>query len=233
MATRIDSRSVVSPKAQIGEDVSVGPFSVIEDDVIVGNGTTIGSGALIANGSRIGRECRIHHGAVLGTAPQDLKFRGEVTTLEIGDHTTIREYATLNRGTKEHWKTVVGNHCFFMAYAHVAHDCTIGNHVILANSVNMGGHVVIEDHAVVGGVVAIHQFSHIGRHSMVGGGFRVTKDVPPFVLAGSEPLAFTGLNTIGLKRRNFPVDIQPLSVHAGSLRLRHQHQLRLRGFAGF
>ncbi len=199
----IHSTALVSPKAQIGDNVSIGPFTIVEDDVIIGAGTTIASNALIAGGTRLGRECRVHHGAVLGTVPQDLKFRGEITTLEIGDHTTIREYATLNRGTNDRWKTTVGNHCFIMAYAHVAHDCAIGNHVILANSVNMGGHVIIEDHAVVGGVVAVHQFSHIGRHGMVGGGFRVTKDVPPYVLAGSEPLAFQGLNVVGLRRRNF------------------------------
>jgi UDP-N-acetylglucosamine acyltransferase len=203
MSTTIDSHALVSPKAQIGDNVTVGPFTVIEDDVIIGSGTTIGSHALMANGTRIGEECRIHHGSVLGTVPQDLKFRGEMTVLEVGDHTTIREYVTMNRGTTDRWKTTVGNHCFIMAYAHVAHDCAIGNHVILANTVNMGGHVVIEDHAVVGGIVAIHQFSHIGRHAMIGGGFRVTKDVPPYVLAGSEPLAFNGLNIIGLKRRNF------------------------------
>jgi len=204
MSTIIDSHALVSPKAQIGENVTIGPFSVIEDDVIIGSGTVIGSHALLANGTRIGKECRVSHGAVLGTPPQDLKFRGEVTTLEIGDHTVMREYVTVNRGTNDRWKTTIGNHCFMMAYSHVAHDCSLGNHVILANTVNMGGHVVIEDHAVVGGIVAIHQFSHIGRHAMIGGGFRVTKDVPPYVLAGSEPLAFNGLNIIGLKRRNFP-----------------------------
>jgi UDP-N-acetylglucosamine acyltransferase len=204
MSTSIHSSAVVSPKAQVGENVVIGPFTIIEDDVVIGSGTTIGSNVLVANGARIGKECRLHHGAVLSSPPQDLKFRGEITTLEVGDHTIVREYATLNRGTHERWKTTVGNHCFIMAYAHVAHDCTVGNHVILANSANMGGHVVIEDNAVVGGVVAIHQFSHIGRHSMIGGGFRVTKDVPPYVLAGQEPLAFNGLNVIGLKRRNFP-----------------------------
>lgn len=203
MAISIHNASCVSPKAQIGESVSVGPFTVIEDDVVIGSGTTIGANVLVANGARIGKECRIHHGAVLSTPPQDLKFRGEVTTLEVGDHTIIREYVTLNRGTNERWKTTIGNHCFIMAYAHVAHDCSVGNHVILANAVNMGGHVVIEENAVVGGVVAIHQFSHIGRHSMIGGGFRVTKDVPPYVLAGQEPLAFNGLNVVGLRRRNF------------------------------
>ncbi|OLD81758.1 MAG: acyl-[acyl-carrier-protein]--UDP-N-acetylglucosamine O-acyltransferase [Ignavibacteria bacterium 13_1_40CM_2_61_4] len=204
MSVTVHSTAVVSPKAQLADNVSVGPFTVIEDDVVIGAGTAVASHVLIANGSRIGKECRIHHGAVLGTFPQDLKFRNEITTLEVGDFTTIREYATLNRGTHERWKTVVGSHCFMMAYSHVAHDCVVGNHVILANSVNMGGHVVIEDHAVVGGIVAIHQFSHIGCHSMIGGGFRVTKDVPPYVLAGQEPLAFTGLNLVGLKRRNFP-----------------------------
>ena len=204
MSVTVHSTAVISPKAQLGDNVSVGPFTVIEDDVTIGSGTAIASHALIANGSRIGKECRVHHGAVLGTLPQDLKFRNEITTLEVGDYTTIREYATLNRGTHERWKTTVGSHCFMMAYSHVAHDCEIGSHVILANSVNMGGHVVIEDHAVVGGIVAIHQFTHIGCHSMIGGGFRVTKDVPPYVLAGQEPLAFTGLNLVGLKRRNFP-----------------------------
>lgn len=204
MSMTIDSHAIVSPKAQLGENVSVGPFAIIEDDVIIGSGTTIGSNVLIANGARVGKECRIHHGAVLGTNPQDLKFHGEVSTLEVGDHTTIREYATLNRGTHVHGKTTVGSHCFIMAYTHVAHDCTVGNHVILANAVNMAGHVVIEDYVVVGGLVGIHQFERIGRHAMIGAGFRAMKDVPPYVLAGQEPLAFIGLNIVGLKRRNFP-----------------------------
>ena len=203
MSAVIDPQAVVSSKAQLEENVSVGPFSVIEDDVFVGNGTTIASNTLIANGTRIGKECHIHHGAVLGTIPQDLKFHGEITTLEIGDHTTVREYATLNRGTHVRGKTSIGSHCFIMAYAHIAHDCAIGNHVILANSVNMAGHVVIEDYVVVGGVVPIHQFTRIGRHAMIGGGFRVPKDVPPYVLAGKEPLSYNGLNVVGLKRRNF------------------------------
>ena len=204
MSTTIDPHAIVSPKAQLGENVMVGPFSVIEDDVVIAAGTSISSHALIAGGTRIGKECRIHHGAVLGTNPQDLKFHGEISTLEIGDHTTVREFATLNRGTHARGKTTIGNHCFIMAYAHVAHDCSIGNHVILANAVNMAGHVVIEDYVVVGGLVAIHQFERIGRHAMIGGGFHATKDVPPFVLAGQEPLSFNGLNIVGLKRRNFP-----------------------------
>jgi UDP-N-acetylglucosamine acyltransferase len=201
--TTIDPRAVVSPKANLGENVTVGPFAVIEDDVVVGSGTTIGSHALLATGTRVGRDCRIHHGAVLGTQPQDLKFHGEVTTLDVGDATTIREYATLNRGTADRGRTTVGSHCFIMSYAHVAHDCSVGNHVILANSVNMAGHVVIEDYVVIGGLVPIHQFVRVGRHAMIGGGFRVAKDVPPYILAGHEPLAFQGLNIVGLKRRNF------------------------------
>jgi UDP-N-acetylglucosamine acyltransferase len=203
MSITVHPQSIVSPKARIADGVTVGPFTVIEDDVEIGSGTVIGSNALIANGARIGEECRIHHGAVLGTPPQDLKFRGEVTTLQVGHHTTVREYVTMNRGTHHSGTTIVGNNCFLMAYAHVAHDCVVGSHVILANSVNMGGHCVIGDNAVIGGIVAIHQFSHVGRHSMIGGGFRVTKDVPPYVLAGSEPLAFIGLNIVGLRRRNF------------------------------
>jgi len=217
MSTTIHPTAIVSPKAKLGDNVSVGPFTIIEDDVVAGDGTSISSNAFLASGTRLGRECRVHHGAVLGSPPQDLKFRGEITTLEIGDHTVIREYVTMNRGTHDRWKTTVGNHCFLMAYAHVAHDCIVGNHVILANSVNMGGHVIIEDHAVVGGIVAIHQFSHIGCHSMIGGGFRVTKDVPPYVLAGQEPLAFSGLNIVGLRRRNFPQETLQLVEKAYQL----------------
>ena len=206
MSVSVDARAIVSPKAQLGENVVVGPNTIIEDDVVIGSGTIVGPNALVANGTRLGQECRIHHGAVLGTTPQDLKYRGEVTTLEIGDHTVIREYATLNRGTRDRLKTTIGSHCFIMAYAHVAHDCAIGNHVILANSVNMAGHVVIEDYVVIGGLVPIHQFVHIGSHAMVGGGFRVPKDVPPYILAGQEPLTYQGLNNVGLKRRSFSQD---------------------------
>jgi len=203
MSVTVDNRAIVSPKAQLEPGVVVGPFAIIEENVVIGPGTVIGSHALIASGARIGKECRIHHGAVISSAPQDLKFRGEQTTLEIGNHTTVREYATLNRGTAERGKTTIGNNCFIMAYAHVAHDCSVGNHVILANSVNMAGHVIIEDHVVIGGLVPVHQFVRVGRHAMIGGGFRVPKDVPPYILAGQEPLVFQGLNLVGLKRRNF------------------------------
>ena len=207
MSISIDSRAAVSPKAQLGDNVVVGPFSVVEDNVVIGQGTEIGSNVLIANGARIGKECRIHHGAAVGTIPQDLKFRGEESTLEIGDHTTIREFVTLNRGTGRQGKTTIGHHCFIMAYAHVAHDCAVGSHVILANAVNMSGHVLIEDHVVMGGLVGIHQFVRVGCHAMIGGGYRVSKDVPPYVLAGQEPLMYQGLNVVGLRRRNFAPEV--------------------------
>jgi len=203
MSVNVDNRAVVHPDAQLEAGVVVGPFAIIEENTVIGEGTVIGSHALVASGARIGKHCLIHHGAVIGSAPQDLKFRGEQTTLEIGNHTTVREYATLNRGTSERGKTSIGNHCFIMAYAHVAHDCSVGNYVILANSVNMAGHVIIEDYVVIGGLVPVHQFVRVGRHAMIGGGFRVPKDVPPYILAGQDPLVFQGLNLVGLKRRNF------------------------------
>jgi len=203
---RINKLAEVHPGAEIGQDVEIGPFTIVEDDVKIGNGTTIGSHAYIATGTRIGENCRIFHGAVLGTAPQDLKFKNEKTTLEIGNNTTIREYATLNRGTTDHWKTVVGANCLLMAYSHVAHDCTVGNNVIIANSVNMAGHVTIEDFVGIGGMVPIHQFVKIGKHTFIGGGYRVPKDVPPYILAMGEPLRFAGLNTVGLQRRGFSTE---------------------------
>ena len=199
----IHPTAIVDPGADLADDVVVGPCSIIENDVQIGSGTEIGSHVLIASGTRLGRRCRVAHGAVLGTVPQDLKFSGETTTLEVGDDTTIREFATLNRGTADRWVTQVGKGCLVMAYVHIAHDCRIGDHVILANAVNMAGHVAVEDYASVGGLVPIHQFVRIGRHAFVGGGYRVAKDVPPYVLASGEPLAFAGLNSVGLNRRGF------------------------------
>lgn len=203
MNPAIDPHAIVSPKAQLGANVSVGPHSIIEDDVIIGDGTWIGSGVLVSNGARIGKECKIHHGAAVAGPPQDLKYKGEPTVLEVGDRTVVREFATLNRGTVESGKSVVGSDCLLMAYTHVAHDCRIGNHVILANCSPLGGHVSLGDWVIVGGLTPIHQFVHIGAHAMIGGGFRVTKDVPPFILAGSDPLSFEGLNLVGLRRRGF------------------------------
>ena len=199
----IHKSAQISPKAEIGKNVEIGPFTVVEDDVIIGNGTKIASNVIIASGARIGENCKIFHGAVLATVPQDLKFENEKTTLEIGNNTTIREYATLNRGTTDHWKTIVGDNCLLMAYSHIAHDCTIGNNVILANVVTMGGHVTIEDFVGIGGLVPIHQFVKIGKHTFIGGGLKVPKDVPPYILAMGEPLKYAGLNKVGLKRRGF------------------------------
>lgn len=200
----IHPTAIVDPKAELGKDISIGPFTIINEGVRIGDNIQIGSNVLIDSGTIIGKNCRIHHGAVLGSPPQDLKFGGEKTFLEIGENTIIREYATLNRGTKHRGKVTVGSNCFIMIYAHVAHDCIVGNNVILANSVNLAGHVTIEDYAIIGGVVPVHQFTKIGAHSIIGGGFRVPKDVPPYILAGGYPLRYMGLNIIGLKRRNFP-----------------------------
>ena len=201
-----DARAIIDPGAGIGNNVSIGPFSIIEKDVIIGDNTKIGSHVYLASGTRIGNECTIFHGAVIGTVPQDLKFGGEETFVEIGNRTTIREYATVNRGTQYSGKTTVGEECLIMAYAHIAHDCIIGNNVILANSVNMAGHVIIEDYVGIGGIVPIHQFVRIGKHAFIGGGFRVHKDVPPYILAAEEPLSYCGLNIVGLRRRGFKKD---------------------------
>ncbi len=200
----IHKTAIVSPGAELHETVEVGPYAIIEDNVQIGEGSRIGSTALIASGARIGKNVTIAHGAVISTIPQDLKFEGEETTANIGNNTVIREYATVNRGTIESGSTDIGRQCLLMAYAHAAHDCKIGNNVIMANSVNLGGHVHIDDYAIVGGVVPVHQFVKIGCHVIIGGGFRVAQDVCPYALAGGYPLKISGLNLIGLRRRNFP-----------------------------
>jgi UDP-N-acetylglucosamine acyltransferase len=199
----IHPTAIIQPNAKLADDVKVGPFTIINDEVEIGTSCEIGSHVLIDSGTVIGKNCKIHHGAVLGTLPQDLKFEGEKTLLTIGDGTTIREYATLNRGTDWRGKTVVGKNCFIMIYAHVAHDCLLGDHVILANSANLAGHVEIGDYASIGGVVPVHQFVKIGAHSFIGGGFRVQMDVCPYALVGGYPLKTMGLNRIGLQRRGF------------------------------
>ncbi|HEX2606611.1 MAG TPA: acyl-ACP--UDP-N-acetylglucosamine O-acyltransferase [Flavisolibacter sp.] len=194
----------IHPNAKLGTNVSIDPFAVIHDNVTIGDDTHIMSHAVIMPFSRIGKNCRIFPGAVIGGVPQDLKFIGEETTAEIGDHTTIRECVTVNRGTKDKWKTTIGSHCLLMAYAHVAHDCTVGNHVILANAVQLAGHVDIGDYAIIGGLAGAHQFTRIGAHTYIAGHTVIRKDVPPYVKAAREPMSYMGLNIVGLQRRNFP-----------------------------
>jgi UDP-N-acetylglucosamine acyltransferase len=193
----------VHPQAKIASNVVIEPFVNIEKNVIIEEGTWIGSNVTIMEGARIGKNCRIFPGAVIAAIPQDLKFDGEDTTVKIGDNTTIREFVTINRGTKANYETVVGKNCLLMAYVHIAHDCIIGNNVILGNCATLGGHIEIHDWAIVSGLAAIHQFVKIGKHSMISGGSLVRKDVPPFSKAAREPLSYVGVNSIGLRRRGF------------------------------
>lgn len=202
----ISDKAVISPDAVIGSDVSIGPFTIIEPGVNICNKAEIHSNVLIHSGTNLGAGVRVFHSAILGAEPQDLKYAGEKTTLEVGDETVIREFATISRGTSAHGKTVIGKKCYIMAYVHVPHDSVIGDNVILANMVNMGGHVIIDDWAVIGGMVGIHQFTRIGAHSFIAFGVRVTQDVPPYILAGGTQLAYKGLNLVGLKRRGFTDD---------------------------
>lgn len=200
--------ALIDPGAELGEGVTVGPYSIIGPGVTIGAGTTVASHVLIERDTAVGRECVIASGAILGTAPQDLKYAGESTRLMVGDRTTIREYATLNRGTSAQGYTSVGSDCMLMAYVHIAHDCKIGDNVILSNAVNMAGHVTINDWAIVGGMTPIHQFVRIGAHAFVGGGSRVAKDIPPFVKAAGSPVELYGLNSVGLQRRGFSEDVR-------------------------
>jgi UDP-N-acetylglucosamine acyltransferase len=193
----------VHPQAKIAKNTVIEPFVNIEKNVEIGEGTWIGSNVTIMEGARIGKNCKIFPGAVISAVPQDLKFDNEETLVRIGDNTVIREFVTVNRGTKANYETVVGNNCLLMAYVHIAHDCIIGNNVILANGVTLGGHIVIDDWAIIGGLSAIHQFVNIGSHVMISGGSLVRKDVPPFTKAAREPLSYVGVNSIGLRRRGF------------------------------
>ena len=202
----------VHPNAKLGNDVTIEPFAVIHDNVTIGDGTLIMSHAVIMPYSHIGKECRIFPGAVIGAVPQDLKFVGEETTVEIGDNTTIRECVTVNRGTRDKWKTAIGNNCLIMAYAHIAHDCIVGNNVILANGVQLAGHVLVGDYAIMGGLSGANQFTRIGAHTYIAGHTVVRKDVPPYIKAGREPMSYAGVNVVGLQRRHFaPEQIQTIS----------------------
>ena len=196
----------IHPAAKIHPSVVIDPFVSIDQNVEIGEGTHIGSNVTIMEGARIGKHCNIFPGAVISGIPQDLKFNGEETTAEIGDYTTIRECVTVNRGTASRGKTTVGSRCLIMAYSHIAHDCKIGDNVIMSNATQVAGEVVVDNFAVIGGGTLIHQFCHLGEHVMIQGGAHINKDIPPFVKAGRDPIAFTGINSIGLRRRNFNND---------------------------
>lgn len=199
----ISNLSFVHPNAKLGDNVTVDPFAYIGDNVVMGDGCHIHTNASVHSGTRIGKNCQVFPGAVVGAIPQDLKYNGENSTLEIGDNVIIRECCTLNRGTAAAMVTKIGSNNLLMAYVHVAHDCIIGDHCIIANSVNLAGHIEIGNHVILGGMSAVHQFVKIGDHVMIGGGSLVRKDVPPYVKAAREPLSYAGVNSIGLERRGF------------------------------
>ena len=195
--------AVVHPDAKIGENVKIGPFVTIDANVEIGDGTIIDSGAVVRSGARIGKNCHIHANAVVGDIPQDLKFQGEDTVAIIGDNTVIREFVTIHRGTASRGKTIVGNNCLIMAYCHVAHDCIVGNHVIMSNSAQLAGEVEVGDWAIIGGGALVHQFTLIGCHVMIQGGALVNKDIPPYCMAARYPIAYEGVNKVGLHRRGY------------------------------
>jgi UDP-N-acetylglucosamine acyltransferase len=200
----IQPLAYIHPQAHIAENVVIEPFVTIYKDVVIGEGTWIGSNVTIMEGARIGKNCRIFPGAVISAPPQDMKYKGEATTVTVGDNTVIRECVTLNRGTAlDKNTTTIGANCLLMAYVHIAHDCVIGNNVIIANSVQLAGHIEVQDFAFIGGASAVHQFVSIGAHSIISGGSLVRKDVPPYTKAGREPLSYVGINSVGLRRRGF------------------------------
>lgn len=202
----IQPLAYVHPSAKIADNVTIDPFVTIYKNVEIEEGTWIGPNVTIFEGSRIGKNCRIFPGASIGAIPQDLKFEGEETLTIIGDNTTVREYVTINKGTNALGQTRVGSNVLLMAYVHLAHDCVVGDNAILANSVQVAGHVNIGEWAILGGAALVHQFVKIGRHAMVSGGSLVRKDVPPYTKAAREPLSYEGVNSIGLRRRNFDTE---------------------------
>ena len=199
----IHHTALISSKSKIGKNVSIGAYCIVEDDVIIGDNTKVDSYTVIKQYTTIGNNCEIFSHCVIGEIPQDKKYAGEKTSLSIGNNTIIREFCTLNRGTKENKTTKIGHDCLLMAYVHVGHDCIIKNNIILANGVQLGGHVMIDDYAIVGGLTPVHQFCKIGQHSLVGGGLRVVQDIPPYIIANGQPLRFSGINSLGLRRRKF------------------------------
>lgn len=201
--SNISSLAYIHPHAVIGENVIIEPFSYIEDNVVIGNNTHIMAHSCIMSGARIGKDCTVFPNAVISGIPQDLKFKNEESLAIIGDNTVMRECVTVNRGTESRGQTVVGNHCLLMAYSHVAHDCVLKDHVIIGNTVQLAGEVEIDDYAILSGGTLVHQFTKIGKHTMIQGGTRLGKDIPPYAMAGREPVSYVGLNVIGLRRRGF------------------------------
>lgn len=201
------SLAIIHPKAQIGKNVTIGPYAIISAGAQIGDGCTIHNNVSILDGVRIGKNSRVFPGAILGAIPQDLKYTGEDSILEIGENVTIREYCTVNKGTIENFRTYIGDNTLLMAYVHVAHDCELGKNVILSNNVNLAGHISVGDFAILGGLTAVHQFVNIGAHAFIGGGSLIRKDVPPYVKAAREPISYAGINSVGLRRRGFTPDI--------------------------
>jgi len=199
----ISNLAYIHPEARIGKDVIVEPFAYIAGNVIIGDGTWVGPNSTILDGARIGKNCRIFPSAVFSGIPQDLKFRGEETTAEIGDNSTVREGVTVNRGTAAVGKTVIGNGCLLMAYSHIGHDCAIGDNCIIGNATALAGEVKVDNWAILSGGTLVHQFARVGAHVMIGGGSKIRTDVPPFIKADREPLSYMGLNSVGLTRRGF------------------------------
>jgi UDP-N-acetylglucosamine acyltransferase len=203
LTPRVHATAILDASVEVGEGAEIGPYAVIGPNVRIGAGTKLGPHVVIERDTTLGRDCRVHAGAVLGGDPQDLKYGGEAAPLIVGDRTVIRECVTVNRGTDARGRTEIGADCLLMAYSHVAHDCVLGDNVIIANSVNMGGHCTLGDWVIIGGITPIHQFVQVGAHAFVGGSSAVRKDVPPFVKAAGDPLRLFGLNTVGLQRRGF------------------------------
>ena len=204
----INERAYIHPDAKLGNNVTVDQFATIEADVVIGDNCHIGPNAIIMNGSRIGNGCKIYPGALIGGDPQDLKYKGEPTTVEIGDNTVIREYATIHRGTADRMKTVIGKNCLIMAYVHIAHDAIVGDHCILANMAGLAGHVVVHDYVIMeGGGVSVQQFIEVGSHTFIGGASKVRKSIPPYIRVAREPLQYIGINSVGLKRRGFSDEV--------------------------
>jgi len=207
MSARVHPTALVAGDAQLGAGVEIGPFAIVGEGCTLGDGCVVGARATLERNVTLGTQVQVGPGSILGGAPQDVKYRGEPTTVEIGDGTVIREYSTVNRGTTHSFKTTVGKNCFIMSYVHLGHDCHVGDGVILVNSVQLAGHVTVEDRAIISGLTAVHQFVRIGRFSFIGGCSRVAQDVPPYTRAVGNPIKLYGLNSVGLRRNNFPDEV--------------------------